>query len=135
MKKAILILLLIAQAIALLGCHRRQLIHDVHHHPMPSHVKHMHNEDIKNIIVLTAARRGWICHQDDPGKLLCHCKRRAHQATIEILYNNRDFSIKHVNSNNLKLKDDLIHKKYNKWIRVLEREIIEALNAQGIQTR
>lgn len=134
MKKAILILLLIAQAIALLGCHPRELIHDVNHHPMPEHVRHMRQEDIKNIIVHTAAHRGWLCHQDGPGKLLCHCKRRAHQATIEILYNNRDFSIKHVSSNNMKLKEDLIHPKYNKWIKLLEREIIDALNAHPAPT-
>ncbi len=132
MKRSVVSLVLLCTSIILTGCHPRHLIYNVDHHPMPSHVEHMSQETIKNTIVQTAARRGWICHQAGYGKLVCHLKRRAHQATIEISYNRHEFSIHHVNSNKLKLKEDLIHPKYNKWIKLLEKEIVDALNEQGV---
>lgn len=127
-KSTILFLTFLSYTLFLTGCHKRVLIENVDHHPMPSHVENMKNDVIARSIIETAYKRGWICQKTQYNKIVCHCKRRNHQATIEILFSNHDFSINHVSTNNMKSENGKIHPKFNKWVRLLEKEIYQNLD-------
>jgi hypothetical protein len=54
---------------------------------------------------------------------------------INITYSQQAYSITLAGSTNLRQEGDEVHKKYNKWIRQLERSIDDRLNVAGYSAR
>lgn len=67
----------------------------------------------------------WSVLSDEPGKIIAHINVRKHSATIEIEFDKKNYSIKHVKSSQLKYDagNQTIHRNYNNWIIYLENEI------------
>ena len=107
----------------LIGCAKREPIYDVQHHIMPDNAKRMSYSEIEKAIIAVARQRGWECNQQDTNKIVCHIQRREHQADIAIEYTHNQFSIKNIKTSNLDQEEGEIHKKYNKWVKLLEKEI------------
>jgi len=88
-------------------------------------------DKIYNSIKLAAYKRGWRVTQIKPGIAKAFIDVRGkHQATVEITYNTKEYSIKYLSSSNLKYDSDnnTIHKNYNSWIKNLDRDIQLELN-------
>jgi hypothetical protein len=70
-------------------------------------------------------RLGWKISKIKPGVARGKLYLRSHMAIVNIYYNSRSYSIRYVNSKNLKYnaQNMTIHKNYNSWIQNLEREI------------
>ncbi len=113
------------------GCSKKAPVYNVERHAMPIAAQSMTNEEIGQRISQVVLRRGWSCHQISTNKLSCSVKRRVHTANVEIDYSQTNFSIIHVSTANLGDQNGRIHRKYNKWIKLMEKDIINAMNAVG----
>ena len=80
--------------------------------------------------ILTAgAKRDWQMKVISPGLIRGDLTVRTHQASIDIRYNEHDFSIAYVSSSGLDADGKgNIHRSYNKWITLLDRTIQKELS-------
>lgn len=123
------IIISVILSVSIIGCSRTHSVYNVENHALPSTLSKMDNQEITKKIISAAANKGWNCHEAGSHKLLCNLKVRVHEANIAIKYNNQDFSIYLVGAKNLKNEHGKIHRNYNKWIRLLEKEIYRELAA------
>lgn len=103
-------------------------------------------EDIKKAIMRAGSGLGWNMHIDNPKHITATLYIRAHMAKVGINYDSETYSIKYLDSSNLKYKaagtettdfDDsthitktaTIHRNYNSWIINLDRAIKAHLSA------
>ncbi len=86
--------------------------------------------EIGNAIISAGARRGWVIRRGDSGVLVGTLHLRSHVAVVAIKYSLSKFSITYRRSTNLRYRKEgqfeYIHRNYNRWIRYLERDIIQA---------
>lgn len=81
-------------------------------------------DDVKRAIVTAAKLRGWVTTTEAPGRLQLDLDIRGkHRATVEVRYDAKAYSIKYLNSINLRYKDGMIHPEYNKQVSALLRAI------------
>jgi hypothetical protein len=127
-----LILILPIIALCLTCCRRQQEVYNVTDHPLPDQAQDMSSSEIARIIKQTASNRGWECNNYGSNTVRCRMNRRGHSAVMDVLYTKRSFSIKHISTNNM-MEDDgtKVHRNYNKWIRKMEKELVQALNKRG----
>lgn len=73
---------------------------------------------------------GWIVKKEKPGVANAQLFLRAHMALVEIHYDNKDFSIIYVASQNLNYNatKNTIHSNYNGWISNLKNAIEIQMN-------
>jgi len=99
-----------------------------------SHVYNVHKHKIdhpkSSKRVYAAIRKagrslGWKITKIRPGIARGKLYLRKHLAVVDIYYNSRSYSIRYVNSRNLKYnaQKKTIHKNYNSWVQNLERAI------------
>lgn len=84
---------------------------------------------VEKAILTAGAKRNWQMKVVSPGLIRGDLTVRTHQASIDIRYNEHDFSIAYVSSSGL--GDDgkgNIHRSYNKWITLLDRTIQKELS-------
>jgi hypothetical protein len=116
------------------GCSKVEPIYNVDHHALPADTSRLTESEIGQVIQETAEKRNWKCQKVSPTKINCLYQRNMYQAKVEINYSRYDFSIHEINSSNLKQNEKgEIHKKYNKWIKTLENDIVKQLDAHGFQ--
>jgi hypothetical protein len=46
-----------------------------------------------------------------------------HNAKVDLFFNQKTFSIKYLESHNLKASSDTIHHRYNRWVEILEHDL------------
>lgn len=81
-------------------------------------------DDVKRAIVTAAKSRGWETTVQAPGRLQLDLDIRGkHRATVEVRYDTKVYSIRYLNSVNLRYKDGMIHPEYNKQVGALLRTI------------
>lgn len=114
--------------LALTGCSHRQPIYNVEHHAIPSAARHLSAQQIGEQIKLTVGKRGWQCNSTSPNSLMCCIDKRNHQAQVRVDYNQDCFSIHKVGTYHLNEKNGAVSKKYNQWIKNMEKDIIKALS-------
>ncbi len=120
---------LIALFLVLAGCNHTQPIYNVEQEAVPVSARQkVSTEQVGAIIVKVASNEGWIVEKTKPGLLHCKLNWREHTAVVDIVYSDKDYSIHHVSSENLKDQDGKIHRKYNERIHQLQDEIDRALS-------
>ena len=97
-------------------------IYNVHKHKIDHP---MSNEKVYAAIKKAGHSLGWKITSIKPGVARGKLYIRKHLAIVNIYYNSRSYSIRYVNSRNLKYnaKKKTIHKSYNSWIQNLDRSI------------
>lgn len=79
--------------------------------------------NVETAIIRAGSVLGWTMSKKSDGHILGKLALRKHLAVIDITYNKSSYSIKYVDSTNLKYSDGLIHTNYNGWIENLEKAI------------
>jgi len=97
-------------------------VYNVHKHT----IDHPKSSQKVYVAIKKAGRSlGWKITRIKPGVARGKIYLRKHVAIVNIYYNSRSFSIRYINSKNLKYnaQKKTIHKNYNSWIQNLERAI------------
>lgn len=87
---------------------------------------------IESAIVRAGTRRGWVFSGAGPGHLVGNVDVRGkHHATVDVFYDQSDFSILYKDSQNLNYDASTkqIHPNYNSWVRLLADEIRAEITA------
>lgn len=117
------------------ACARTAPIYNVQDHPIPTATQNLPLEEIGRNIVQAGRRRHWRMDPLGPGQITGTFDDRHHEAVINITYTQQAYSITLADSTNLRQEGDEVHKKYNKWISALQREIDGRLSTAGLSSR
>jgi len=117
-----------AIALSTLACATQEAVLSPSNVAVASQSSSLGDAEVGKRIAKAAAGRSWTCANAGTNVLNCTLNVRTHQAVIDIKYNNKDYSISYVSSKNLTYKDGTIHRNYNKWIKLLERDINKELS-------
>lgn len=112
-------------SLALVGCKTTQPIYNA---KVVNSTTNLTDEKMEKAINRALITRGWRVVNQSDNKIIATINVRTHSAEVEILYDAKRFSINYLSSNNLdyKPKKNGIHRNYNKWIKILENEIVKA---------
>lgn len=85
-------------------------------------------EQMRNAIGQALRNRGWAIANEQPGRVEATLFIRSHVAKIAIEYDDKQFSISYLDSQNLEYEKkpdgtEYIHDNYNGWIENLRRDI------------
>lgn len=92
-------------------------------------------EQVKQAIVRAGALRGWVITPVRDGHMIGDINvRNKHTAKVDIGYDAGGFSIKYVDSTNLRYRKDedgkdVIHNNYNRWVNNLRHDTVNAVRA------
>jgi hypothetical protein len=128
-------LLVVSAAITASACSRTRPVYNVQDHPIPAATRRLPVDQIGQTIMQAGRLRHWRMDPVGPGQITGVSDDRGHEAVINITYSQQAYSITLAGSTNLRQEGDEIHKKYNKWIRQLERSIDDRLNVAGYSPR
>ncbi|CAC9601454.1 hypothetical protein BHECKSOX_1110 [Bathymodiolus heckerae thiotrophic gill symbiont] len=79
--------------------------------------------NVEKAIVRAGSGLGWMMSKKSDGHILGKLALREHLAVVDITFDKKSYSIKYVNSSNLKYSGGKIHTNYNGWIENLEKAI------------
>jgi hypothetical protein len=91
-------------------------------------------QEVGKAIRLAGRTRGWEMKDVGEGKIRGTLRVRGkHTANVMITYNTKTFSIEYVDSENLLYdpKNNGIHKRYNRWVALLDRSIRKELKSRS----
>jgi len=88
-------------------------------------------QQVEQAIMLGATRYGWQPRLVEPGLIEASILLRDHQATVDIPYSAKSYSIRHKSSENLDYKNGEIHRNYNRWVMNLSSAIQQQLSAEA----
>ena len=108
------------------GCARTLPIHNVENQAINYDLS---NDKIEKAILQAGIDKRWMMKVVEPGKIEAYVLVRSHRAEVNITYNEKTYSITYKDSQNLLYKDGKIHRNYNKWVILLDRQIQLNLNA------
>ncbi len=115
------------------ACTRDAPIYNVNSHPVPQPAQALSLTEIKNIIMLAGADRGWVMEEQGQGRLAGTLLVRTHTAKVDVQYSQTEYSIQYKDSDNLRYTGSTIHRNYNKWIMKLEQDIERDLQRKALQ--
>jgi hypothetical protein len=127
--------LLFAALVMVSACSRSAPVYNVQNDPIPVATQRLPLDEIGRTIIQAGTRRHWRMDPTGPGHITGKFDDREHEAVIDISYTQQAYSITLAQSANLHQDGDDIHKKYNKWIRALQREIDERLYSAGLASK
>ena len=81
-------------------------------------------DTIQRRIKIIGAHRGWAFKDIAPGHMLGSVGTGKHNAEVDLYFNQKTFSIKYHDSKNLKATDGTIHHRYNRWVEILENDLV-----------
>lgn len=81
------------------------------------------SDRVKAAILKAGREREWAMTVTAPGVITGQLQARDHVVVIRITYSGTEYTIDYVSSKNMDEKDGQIHRKYNNWIRNLDKEI------------
>lgn len=128
-------LLILSAVIAASACSRTRPVDNVVDHPIPAATQRLPLDQIGQTIMQAGRLRRWRMDPAGPGQITGTLDDRGHEAVINITYSQQAYSITLAGSTNLRQEGDEIHKRYNKWIRQLERSIDDRLATAGYSAR
>ncbi len=117
------------------ACSRTAPVYDVQNRPIPVVAQKLSLDEIGQNITSAARRRHWRVDPVGPGHMTGRLDDRQHEAVIDISYTQQTYSITLVESASLRQEGGEIHKKYNKWIQLLQRDIDDRLYSAGLASR
>jgi hypothetical protein len=117
----------------LASCARFQPIKNISNHKIPNNLTML---QITKVIKTQCEGRRWLVRVKSPGVIVANfTKENNISATIQINYSKKDYSIKYLRSINLKNDQGEIHRNYNKWVILLDRDIQNSLNLLSEQNK
>jgi hypothetical protein len=123
---AFVVIVLISLAIA--GCVRTVPVYNVSSAPVAAPAGPLSTAQVRAAIIEALHDKGWVVRQDNPGRIEAEVLVRTHRADVEIDYSATQYSITYKDSENLLYDGATIHRNYNKWLVLLERQINQRLS-------
>ncbi len=127
------VVLLICAATILGACARLRPIYEVHSHQVPATAAPLTLGQVEAQIIKAGASLGWLMKSMKPGLVRGTMRQGKHSAVVNIEYDTAVYSILYNSSHRLSEgigdKDmgyegqRVIHKRYNKYVKTLERQI------------
>ncbi|MEB0105559.1 hypothetical protein [Pseudomonas sp. MH9.3] len=121
-------------ALALLttaGCTSKPVLNTQHELPATPQLS---EEKMKQVIVAALQKREWTVQRLSPQLVQADITVRGKfYAAIDIRYTRNSYAISYRDSRELGYKDGKIHRNYNRWVSMLDRDILAGLRAAGMQ--
>ena len=129
MKRLPAFVLIVLMGLAIVACARTMPLYNVSSAPVVTRSGGQESTaQVRSAIIEALQDKGWIVKQDNPGKIVAEVLVRSHMAEIEVDYSATHYRITYKDSDNLLYDGSTIHRNYNKWIVLLERQINQRLN-------
>ncbi|CRM00941.1 hypothetical protein [Pseudomonas sp. 31 R 17] len=121
-------------ALALLttaGCTSKPVLNTQHELPATPQLS---EEKMKQVIVAALQKREWTVQRLSPQLVQADITVRGQfYAAIDIRYTRNSYAISYRDSRELGYKDGKIHRNYNRWVSMLDRDILAGLRSAGMQ--
>lgn len=106
----------------LAACNNTQQLYNVNVKPVTNQIT---LDQVETAIKRALEYKRWTVKEQLDNKIIAEIYVRTHYAKVEISYDTESYSIKYLDSSNLKRNEthNKIHRNYNKWIKLLEQEI------------
>ncbi|MCP1466847.1 MULTISPECIES: hypothetical protein [unclassified Pseudomonas] len=112
------------------GCTSKPILNTQHDLPANAQVS---EEKMKTVIVNALQKREWTVQRLSPQLVQAEITvRNQYYAAIDIRYTRNSYAITYRDSRELGYKDGKIHRNYNRWVSMLDRDIMAALRASGM---
>jgi hypothetical protein len=128
------VLVVVFAGLLLTAC-RNAPMYEVTSRPVPTTAQTLSMDQIERAIIIAGQGRGWRMERVSPGTLRAMQVQPKFSATVDIVYDQKAFSIRHVGSSGLRERDGMVHPHYNFWIRNLESDIQTSLSNASILGR
>ncbi|AZF08661.1 putative lipoprotein [Pseudomonas sp. R2-37-08W] len=113
------------------GCTNKPVLNTQHELPATTQVN---EEKMKQVIVAALQKREWTVQRLSPQLVQAEITvRNQFYAAIDIRYTRNSYAITYRDSRDLGYKDGKIHRNYNRWISMLDRDIMAGLRSAGMQ--
>ncbi|AHC33069.1 hypothetical protein A7317_01970 [Pseudomonas fluorescens] len=101
-------------------------------HDLPANAQ-VSEEKIKQVIVAALQKREWSVQRLSPQLVQAEITvRNQFYAAIDIRYTRNSYAITYRDSRDLGYKDGKIHRNYNRWVSMLDRDILAGLRVYGV---
>jgi len=101
-------------------------------HDLPANAQ-VSEEKIKQVIVAALQKREWSVQRLSPQLVQADITvRNQFYAAIDIRYTRNSYAITYRDSRDLGYKDGKIHRNYNRWVSMLDRDILAGLRVYGV---
>ena len=116
--------------LATAGCTSKPVLNTQHDLPANTQAS---EEKIKQVIVAALQKREWTVQRLSPHLVQAEITvRNQFYAAIDIRYTRTSYAITYRDSRDLGYKDGKIHRNYNRWISMLDRDILAGLRNYGV---
>jgi len=113
------------------GCTSKPVLNTQHDLPASAQVS---EEKVKQVIVAALQKREWTVLRQSPQLVQAEITvRNQYYAAIDIRYTRNSYAITYRDSRDLGYKDGKIHRNYNRWVSMLDRDIMAGLRSAGMQ--
>ncbi|NCE92895.1 hypothetical protein [Pseudomonas sp. L13] len=117
--------------LATAGCTSKPVLNTQHELPATNQVS---EEKMKQVIVAALQKREWTVQRLSPQLVQAEITVRGQfYAAIDIRYTRNSYAITYRDSRDLGYKDGKIHRNYNRWVSMLDRDILAGLRSAGMQ--
>ena len=111
------------------GCTSKPILNTLHDLPANAQVS---EEKMKAVIVNALQKREWTVQRLSPQLVQAEITvRNQYYAAIDIRYTRNSYAITYRDSRDLGYKDGKIHRNYNRWVSMLDRDIMAGLQSRG----
>ncbi|KQM49639.1 UNVERIFIED_ORG: hypothetical protein J3D59_005356 [Pseudomonas fluorescens] len=112
------------------GCTSKPVLNTQHDLPATAQLS---EEKIKQVIVAALQKREWTVQRLSPQLVQAEITvRNQFHAEIDIRYTRTSYAITYRDSRDLGYKDGKIHRNYNRWVSMLDRDIMAGLQSAGM---
>ena len=112
------------------GCTSKPILNTQHDLPADAQVS---EEKMKTVIVNALQKREWTVQRLSPQLVQAEITvRNQYYAAIDIRYTRNSYAITYRDSRELGYKDGKIHRNYNRWVSMLDRDIMAGLRNTGV---
>jgi rRNA maturation protein Rpf1 len=109
------------------GCTNKPVLNTQHELPANAQVS---DEQMKQVIINALAKREWTVQRLSPQLIQAEITvRNQFHAEIDIRYTRNSYAITYRDSRDLGYKDGTIHRNYNRWVSMLDRDILAGLRS------
>ncbi|MFP4169069.1 MAG: hypothetical protein ACLFSY_09565 [Desulfonatronovibrionaceae bacterium] len=121
----------VVAVVFLTACIVEEPIQNVDKDPIPTKSgDNLTTEDVAEAVRSGCVDKGWSPEDEAPGHIVATLHHGKLMAKVDISYDNNSYSIKYKDSRNLRHSGNVIHKRYNGWIRHLDQAIMERMRAK-----
>ena len=112
------------------GCTSKPVLNTQHDLPAGAQVS---EEQVKQVIVTALQKREWTVQRLSPQLVQAEITvRNQFYAAIDIRYTRNSYAITYRDSRDLGYKDGKIHRNYNRWVSMLDRDILAGLRTYSV---